>query len=92
MQNKLPHASISQCNRRERSLGLFTFPTSYLSFFARFIYICRLEHVLRRAVTTVVSEVIPEYDRQDGEKKEFFVAFFNTGQRLRFVDREERRG
>jgi DNA replication licensing factor MCM6 len=47
---------------------------------------CSFEPVLRRAITELVRQVVPEYLQQDAEPKEFFVSFFNLDTQLRVRD------
>ena len=43
----------------------------------------RFEPFLRKAVQGVVQEFHPSFANQEGEAKEFFVAFYNMGAQLK---------
>lgn len=43
----------------------------------------RFEPFLRKAVQSVVHEYHPDFANQEGEPKEFFVAFYNMGAQLK---------
>ncbi len=47
--------------------------------------ICRFEPFLRRSVQNVVKEYHPDFANQEGESKEFFVAFYNMGAQLKYA-------
>jgi len=45
--------------------------------------LCRFEPFLRKSVQSVVKEYHPDFANQEGESKEFFVAFYNMGAQLK---------